>query len=121
MICCAILLFSCRWLVKYFLFEKRGTKDWQQLYHAFDVAEFIDFDAFKEVLIQAGKSYELTPTKFLPSDSFLGNLGKIDSWNLGAGAESLETYLVNQFNFKSFQDSEKQTLRDLFINLKSKG
>lgn len=74
------------------------------------VSDQVSFEALRDVLNAIGRAYSLDP-KFLRPEDSLDNLLRADSWTLGAGAEKLNQWLVE--NGLDEQPTSAKTVLDL--------
>ena len=71
------------------------------------------------ILKQIGASYGIAYSKLRPSDCFISQLSKIDSWHFDAGAETLEKYLRSQFGLAIPSNLRQFTILDLIKFIES--
>jgi len=65
------------------------------------------------ILQQIAASYGVDYTQLRPTDCFISQLSKIDSWRLDAGAEKFETWLREKFGVTIPRDLKTFTILDL--------
>lgn len=101
--------FAC-WLI----FRDRKVEQIEDLYKLFQFKIPIDIHTFTKLITLIGKCYHVIPGKLRPSDSFDGRLGKLDTWNLGCGAEELQRRLENEHLIQLRADIRIETIQQLF-------
>jgi hypothetical protein len=75
-------------------FWRRLAYNREDILHAYGV-DVEDYDFLVRVLSEVGKSYRIDYRKLRPTDSFDGNLKRLDSWVLDAGNEQLSKALLD--------------------------
>jgi hypothetical protein len=109
--CVAVLLL--RWAVRGVLFRRREKKPLEDLFRSFGFRIPVDYDLFVQVVSLIGECYRISPGKLRANDSFSGNLGRIDSWDLDLGAERLEQNLKERYNIFLREPGCVKTVQDL--------
>ncbi len=106
-------LFVIRRTSRAALFRHRDEKRLSDLYHYFAFNMPVDMATFTELITLIGKCYGVAPGKLRAEDRFDGVLGKLDSWNLGGGAEDLQEKLEQERGIKLPDDRRLHTVQDL--------
>ncbi len=94
---------ACRYWFRYSAFLRRTSLDREELYKIFSVRG--EKQKFDKILEKVSELYGVPSSKLRPSDSFRGNLRALDSWNLGSGAEELESSICKLINVEKQQES----------------
>ena len=100
---------TARWL----LFRGRKQERLEDLFRLFSFKHPIDQITFANVISLVGECYHVKPGKIRPDDAFDGRLGKLDSWNLGGGAEDLQRRLKNELSIQLRPDVRIRTVQEL--------
>lgn len=82
--------------VRFLLVEKRPRRGLKELYSDLGKTD-LPYETFCDVIMALGRCYKVDPQKLRLSDSFAGNLAKLDSWILGGGEECFSDYLRTSF------------------------
>jgi len=107
------LAFGLRASACWLLFRNRKAERLEDLFLSFRFKHPVDFQAFAKLISLVGECYHVTPGKLRPDDSFDGRLGKLDTWNLGGGAEDLQRRLEKELSIQLRPDVRIGTVQEL--------
>jgi hypothetical protein len=107
------LVLGLRSTAQWLLFRHRKTEPLDELFRLFTFKHSVDQNAFTKVVTLVGKCYRIAPGKLRPEDSFEGRLGKLDTWNLGFGAENLERRLEKELSVRLDPEIRVTTVQEL--------
>lgn len=107
------LVFGLRAAARWLLFRDRKPERLEDLFKLFRFKYPIDFQTFAKLISLVGECYHVTSGKLRPDDSFDGRLGKLDTWNLGGGAEDLQRRLEKELSIQLRADVRIATVQEL--------
>ena len=109
-----LLVLGLRAFACWLLFRDRKVEQIEDLYKLFQFKIPVDIHTFTKLLSLIGECYQVVPGKLRPGDSFDGRLGKLDTWNLGCGAEDLQCRLEKEHRIQLQAAGRIENIQQLF-------
>jgi hypothetical protein len=113
----ALLFIVCKWISKRFALKGRKSIPLNDIYNNFIKDKGISYTTFTDVFKKLGECYSINPSRIRPTDNFK-LFTDIDSWDLDAGTEKMEKWLL-QIIGESKDITKIKTVLDLLILVES--